>query len=147
MTRMFAALSAAIALCACGCTTPNNKVSDQAMTRGIDAEHRIVDDLRLLAMQMVVDACVREARDAARSGNPDAAGAAVERAVSQVDRITWLAREQHQLALSMLRIGHRYIWEQRGILSIWWEDLESASERAQLEAEAALNGPASAPSQ
>lgn len=128
MTRAVAALFAVMLF---GCTTPNNKVADEAMSRGEMNEHLIVDDLRKIAMQLVVDARGREAREAAAAGNADAAQAAVEQAVSDVDRITWLAREQHQIALSMLRIGHRYIWEQRGVLSIWWEDLQTAEKLAQ----------------
>lgn len=116
--------------CFMGCTAPSQRVAADALQRGVDQEHSIVSDLSTIAKQSAVDNGVAEARTAAANGNADAAQAAVEKAVSQFDKIGWL-QIQHERARSMIRVAQTYIWSQKGIFDIMVKEFEEAKNRAE----------------
>lgn len=113
----------------CGCTTKSNKIADKAFGLALKQQQDITHDLFTLVMQHVTDKYCDIARDAAASGNADAAAQAVKDAIYECDRTTWLTREQQTLTFELFKIPQRYIWEQRGWGSILKNDWEEAQLR------------------
>lgn len=118
-----------LAVFSSGCTTPSNKIADEAFKRGSATESSIIVDLTTLAMQAVVDKQALAARTAAAVGNADAAAKAVTDMATAADKIFWLAYKQHARAKEMQRIAQRYIWEQRGWWSVLSEDFTNAKKQ------------------
>lgn len=101
-----------------GCTTASNKIANRAMEEGTRHVDNVVADLEQFGIQKLVDFYARMARDAAASGDANAAAAAVTGAVSDMDLVTSLSRRQYLLARSLVGIGRMYVWENRGILDV-----------------------------
>jgi len=99
------------------CSAPTQPIAAQAMSIAIAQEQRIVTDLSNIAKQKTVDCAVSQVRDAVGDQDPDAAQKAVEKAVSEFDKIGWLLI-QHERTKSVLRISQQFVWGQKGIIDI-----------------------------
>ena len=122
-------IAAVIVMTVFGCTTTGNKLADDAFKRGLALENSIIQDLELLAIQYSVDKNAAAARTAAANTDAEAAEIAVKQMATDFDKISWLTRTQHTRAREMLRIPQRYIWKQRGWLSILYDDYKKAKEQ------------------
>lgn len=111
------------------CTAPTQRIASVAIQRGVEQEHNIINDLSVIAKQSAVDKGVAEARAAAIAGDADAAQSAVEKAVTQFDKIGWL-QIQHERARSLIRFGQVYIWSQKGIFDLMVDEFKEAKNRA-----------------
>ncbi len=112
-----------------GCTTPTQYIAANSLERGVDQTANIVSDLSTMAKQYAVDMGVAEARLAATAGDADAAQVAVQKAVSQFDKIGWL-QIQFERSRSLIRVGQRFVWSQKGVFDILISEYEEAKNRS-----------------
>lgn len=112
-----------------GCTAPTQRIAADAIQRGVNQEHSIVQDLSTMAKQSAVDTGVASARVAAASGNADGAQAAVEKVANDFEKVGWL-QIQHERARNMIRFGQMYVWSQQGIFDLMVKDLKTAKQNA-----------------
>lgn len=112
-----------------GCTSPSQRIAVTAIQRGADQEHAIVIDLATMAKQSAVDNGVAQVKQAVAAQDANAAQAAVEKAVTQFDKIAWL-QIQHERARSMIRLAQNYIWAQEGIFDILAKEVQQSIENA-----------------
>lgn len=120
-----------VLLCAGSCTAPTQPIASSALDRGVHQQITIVDDLLTSARQAATEQAVAEARAAAMSQSPDAAQAAVQKALTEFDKLTWL-QIQHERALTLIRVGQRFVWSQKGIFDIWSDELSTAKKNVDM---------------
>ncbi len=123
--KMISVLLLSLTLISFGCTPSTQVIAQSAQERGMHQEHRVVMDLSTMAWQQALDATVADVRDAVVAGSEGDAQKAVEKFATKLDKIAWL-EVQHERAQSLLRIGQRFIYEQKSIVRILYEEWKEA---------------------
>lgn len=106
----------------CGCTAPSNRIADNAMTTGLTQTDNIMLDLTTQAKYYLV------AYEVERINNPNKSetnAEIIQRVANNISKIEWLNNE-YTKSRELLRHGQRYIWEQRGIIDMIFEDAEES---------------------
>jgi len=112
-----------------GCTAPTQPLAAQSLQVGADQEHSIVYDLATMARQSATNVGVAEAQAAALASDPELAKKAVEKAVSEFDKVLYLL-VQHERARALIRVGQRFVWEQKGVVNIMIDEFKEAKKRS-----------------
>ncbi len=126
-----------------GCTSPTQRLAAEALTRGVAHTHNIVYDLANEAKQAATDAAddgvrqaVRDAVTAANNGDvpgiqeaEDRAAAIANKAFNKCNRINWL-QIQWERARAYIRLGQTYVWSQKGVFDITFEELKKAKQQS-----------------
>lgn len=116
-----------------GCTRAN-KTADMAHQLAAKQTDTIVYDLSGISRQLTIDKFALAARNAASRGDADAAAAAVTGAITEYDKITWLAREEYRKAREVNNLARFYILSRRGWNTVLYKQWEEA--KAEVEAKA-----------
>jgi len=111
-----------------GCTTPANKIADEALARGLRHSDNVVIDLANQSRYYIAQYHLSRIKDA--KGDNTVVTKEVNELVNNIIKVDWLAMDVYNRAREYTRSGQRYIWEQRGILDLLFEDFKTAKQRA-----------------
>lgn len=111
-----------------GCTTPSNKIADEALARGLRHTDGVVTDLANQSRYYIAQYHLERIK--AAKGDEALVTQEVNKLVNTIIRVDWLAMDVYNKAREYTRSGQRYIWEQRGILDLLLEDFKTAKQRA-----------------
>lgn len=121
------------------CSSPTQVIAEDATKRGVKQETTIVNDLALMAGQSSLDEAKDDINEAVNEKDSPKAQAALLKHTQNMETI-WFLKVQHERALALIRIGQRYIWEQKGWFNILMDEWDQAKK---IEAENATTQPAS----
>ena len=112
-----------------GCTSPTQKVAIEAMRRGLTTTDQIHEKLADMAWQNALNGSWTELEAAIDSDDKAAAAAALEKFSDIASDVRFLDI-QYERARAMLRVPLQYIYEQQGIVDLWWEDIKKSKARS-----------------
>ena len=118
-----------IVLILAGCSAPTQKVAMQAEAIKNQQMTSVVNDLANIGKQQAVDCGVADARTAAAKNDPEEAQAALEKAVNNFEKITWLEKEAIKARFGPGGIVDQYIWGTQGIFDILYNDWKKAEQK------------------
>lgn len=111
-----------------GCTTNANKVADAALARAAAEQEKTTVNLERLAIQYLLEWKAEQLKTAVDTQDEAAALKVLEDGFTEFDKITALTRVQQERIAVLIRTGHTYVWDQRGLLNTIVEQLSNDSQ-------------------
>lgn len=113
-----------------GCTSPTQPIAADALSRGVSGFNKTFDDMGRVAKQEILNSTAGKVNSAVEKQDPKSAAAALREGFNKRDDIEWLYIQKER-SMSLIRIGQEFVWAQKGILNIMWDDWQKAKENTE----------------